>query len=272
MRRQALVRPPACALAAALALAACDAGETKIIGSQAAYAMCTVAPVAPPAGVDAFYEKYYDVNGIPVMSSAAVSDTALASACTIVAHMLSLRADVRETMIGQQMRVAVIGDGEVTTHVPEYRNLYQMFPGVDWDSVRGVGATLLIPVASAGEENLACLANDRFAGENVLVQTFATSVLLGVEAADSTFDARLDAAYRAAVDADKWRDTYAQTNAIEYFAVGTQVWFDARLGVSPPDGNRNDINTRAELRSYDPTLAALIGEVMPDDAWRPKCP
>ena len=272
MRRQALARPPAYALAAAVALVACDAGETKIIGSHAAYAMCTAAPAAPPTGVDAFYKKYYDVNGIPVMSSSAVSDTALASACTIVAHMVSVRPDVRATMIEQQMRVAVIGYGEVTTDVPEYRNLNQMFPGQEWDDLRGVGSTLLIPVASAGEENLACLADDWFAGENILVQTFATSVLLGLEATDSTFDARLDAAYRAAVDADKWRDTYARTNAIEYFAVGTQVWFDARPNVTPPDGNRNDINTRDELRSYDPTLAALIGEVMPDDAWRPKCP
>ena len=259
-------------LAATFALGACDAGETKIIGSHASYAMCTVAPAAPPAGVDPFYDKYYDVNGIPVMSSAAVPDTTLASACTIVAHMLSRRADVRETMIDQQMRVAVIGDAEVTTDVPEYSNLYQMFPGQEWDALRGVGSTLLIPVASAGEENLACRAGDRFAGENILVQTFATSVLLGLEATDSTFDARLNAAYRAAVDADKWRDTYARTNAIEYFAVGTQVWFDARPNVFPPDGNHGDINTRAELRAYDPTLAALIGEVMPDDAWRPKCP
>jgi len=271
MRRQALT-PLAFALAAVFTLGACDAGETKIIGSHAAYAMCAVAPAAPPAGTDPFYGKYYDVNGIPVMSSSAVSDTALAAACTIVAHMVSTRADVRETMIEQQMSVAVIGDGEVTTDVPEYSNLYQMFPGQDWDGLRGVGATILIPVASAGEENLACLAGDWFAGENVLVQTFATSVLLGIEATDSTFDARLETAYRAAVAADKWRDTYARTNTIEYFAVGTQVWFDARPNVSPPDGNRNDINTRDELRSYDPTLAALIGEVMPDDAWRPKCP
>jgi hypothetical protein len=271
VRRQALARP-AYALAAAFALAAGDAGETKFIGSHAAGAVCAVAPGAPPAGVDAFYQKYYDVDGIPVMSSSAVSDTALASACAIVGRMVSLRDDVRQTMIEQQMRVAVIGVNEVTTDVPEYRNLYQMFPGQDWDVLRGVGATRLIPVASAGEENLLCLADDWFVGENILVQTFATSVLLGIEVADDTFDARLDAGYRAAVEADKWRDTYARTNAIEYFAVGVQVWFDGRPNVSPPDGNRNDINTRAELRSYDPTLAALIGEVMPDDAWRPLCP
>ena len=153
MRRQAVAAAGA-AVWAIGALAGCDAGETKIIGSHSTTAMCTVAPGAPPAGIDAFYGKYYDVNGIPVMSSSAVSDTALASACTIVARMLSLRADVRQMMIQQQMRVTVIGEAEVTTNVPEYRNLNQMFPGQDWDRLRGVGATLLIPVASVGEENL----------------------------------------------------------------------------------------------------------------------
>ena len=126
--------------------------------------MCTAAPGAPPAGADSFYEKYYDVHGIPVMSSAAVSDTALASACLIVAHMVSLRADVRQMVIRQQMRVAVIGENEVTTDVPEYRNLNQMFPQQDWDQLRGVGATIAIPVSSVGEENLLCRTGDPFAG------------------------------------------------------------------------------------------------------------
>ena len=44
---------------------------------------------------------------------------ALQAACTIVVRMLSKRDDVRQVMIGQQMRVAVIGENEVTTEVPE---------------------------------------------------------------------------------------------------------------------------------------------------------
>jgi hypothetical protein len=268
MRRQALIA----GAAAICALAGCDAGETKIIGSHSTTAACTAAPAAPPAGVDPFYAKYYDVNGIPVMSSSAVSDTALASACTIVGHMVSLRADVRQMMIQQEMRVAVIGQSEVTTNVPEYRNLNQMFPQQDWDLLRGVGATRMIPVSSVGEENLSCLAGDWFAGEHLLVQTFATAVLLGLDDADATFDSRLGAAYDNARAAGLWQDTYARVNSIEYFAEGVQSWFDANPDVSPPDGTHNDINTRAELRSYDPALAALIAEAMPDDAWRPKCP
>ena len=117
-----------------------------------------------------------------------------------------------------------------------------------------------------------CRTGDWFAGEHLLVQTFATAVLLGLEDVDATFNSRLEAAYDDARAAGLWQDTYARVNAIEYFAEGAQAWFDANPDVSPPDGTHNDINTRAELRNYDPTLAALIGEVMPDDAWRPKCP
>src|SRR5512138_1522946 len=138
----------AAALAGALAIAAgCDAGKTKELGANHLAPTCEVAPTAPPSGTPAFYEKYLDGTGIPVMSSGAVSDSALRAACTIVVRMLSARDDVRQAMIGQKMHVAVIGEGEVTTQVPEYANLNQMFPGQDWDRLRGVGATLLIPVS-----------------------------------------------------------------------------------------------------------------------------
>ena len=252
--------------------AGCDAGETKLIGHEDPVARCLVAPGAPPAGTPAFYKKYLDGYGIPVMASAAVSDTALTSACLIAVNLVRFRADVRAEMIRERQRVAVLGVDEVTTDVPEYANLYATFPG-DWDAFRGVGATIAIPVSSAGEENLLCLANDAFAGEHILVQTFATAVLLALERVEgSTFGSRVTAAYEAARSAGLWANTYAMANRIEYYAVGVQVWFDARPNVSPPDGNNNEINTRAELIEYDPVLAGLVAESMPGDDWRPTCP
>ena len=260
-------------VAAAFAAAAgCDAGETKELGADFPAASCEMTPSDGPNGLDPFYEKYLDASGIPVLASAAVSDQAVKTACMIVVRMVSLRDDVRRAMIDQQMRVAILGVNERTTDMPEYRNLYQMFPGQEWDALRGVGATLMIPVSSVGEENLLCLQDDIFAGERLLVQTFATAVLLGVDAADSNFDSRLRASYDAAMNAGLWRNTYAAANEIEYYAEGVQSWFDANPDVSPPDGTHNDINTRAELRAYDPTLAGLVAETMPDDSWRPKCP
>jgi hypothetical protein len=265
MRGSALI-----AVAALAAAGGCDAGTTKLLGAD----FCAVAPAAPPAslGVDPFYAKYLDANGIPVLSSPNVENTAVVSACLIAAHMVRMRGDVRQALIQQQQRIAIIGVSEVTTKIPEYSNLYGLFPGQDWDKLRGVGATLMIPVSSAGEENLLCLSNDMFAGEKLLVQTFATAVLLGVEKVDDTFESRLSAAFQAATSAGLWRNTYASANEIEYYAEGVQSWFDANPDVSQTDGTNGPINTRGELKAYDPALAALIAETMPDDAWRPKCP
>jgi len=250
----------------------CDAGKTKLIGAD--YPTCQMAPVIPPAslGVSSFYGKYLDGSGIPVLASPNVADQAVVSACLIVTHMLVKREDVREAMINQGMSVAVIGVNEVTTQIPEYRNLNAMFPNQNWDRLRGVGATIMIPVSSVGEENLLCLQSDTFAGEQLLVQTFATAVLLGVEDADSTFESRLNAAFQAATSTGLWQNTYAAVNEIEYYAEGVQSWFDANHYVAQPDGNNGPISTRGELKAYDPSLAALISETMRDDAWRPSCP
>jgi hypothetical protein len=255
---------------AMLAGIGCDAGTTKLLGAD----FCFVPVTAPPAdlGLDPFYGKYLNGDGIPVLSSSAVDDRAVASACQIVVHMLRARKDVRDAMVRQHQMVAIIGVGEVTTNIPEYRSLYQIFPGQDWDRLRGVGATIMIPVSSVGEENMLCLADDPFAGERLLVQTFATAVKLGVEDADSTFKSRIRAAFDAATSAGLWRNTYAGANDIEYYAEGVQSWFDANPEVSPADGTNGPINTRGELKAYDPALAALIAETMPDDTWRPTCP
>lgn len=261
-------------LLAPLALGGCDGGDIKLIGTDRASATCNAAPAAPPAslGLDPFYTKYLDATGIPVISSDRPADAALVQACLTVVHMLRERDDVRQEMIAQGMRVGVIGTSEVTTNLPEYNDLYAAFPGTDWDALRGVGATLARPVSSFGEENILCQAGDPYAGENVLIQTFSSSVLLGVEAVDATFDRRLQSAFTNATSSGLWQNTFASQNPIAYFGMGVQDWFDAWAVTSPSSGPQNQVNTRAELRSYDPGLAGLVGETMPDDAWRPHCP
>jgi hypothetical protein len=259
---------------ALLAAGGCDGGATKLIGADQPSMTCKATPAPPPAslGLPAFYQKYLDATGVPVVSSAAPDDTALVQSCLVVEHMLKLRADIRERMIRRNMHVAIIGVNEKTTDIPEYADLYQAFPGNDWDSLRGVGATLARPVSSVGEENALCLSDDPYSGENVLVETFASAVLLAVEDIDSGFQRQLQSALNDAVNSNHWLNTYATQNEIEYYAMGVQTWFDAAKEASPANGVNNEINTRTELIGYDPTLASLVGETMPNDAWRPHCP
>ncbi len=237
---------------------------------------CDAPITAPPAslGLDAFYVKYLDADGLPVIGSGKPSDAALRQACRIVRQMLSFRPEIRTTMIGNGARVAVMARTEVTTDIPEHADLNTAFPGTDWDErARGLGGTLQRPATSCAEENLLCEATDPYKGENILVHELAHGIdLLGVRPSTPTWEARLKDAYAKAIAAGKWEDTYAATNIDEYFAEGVQSYFETNLEATPPNGIHNDVDTRAELLAYDPALHALVAEVFGPAAWAPTCP
>ena len=265
-------------IATLLSTNACSDG-TKYIGSNAgdtdSKTECA-RPAAPPAGLalDPFYAKYTDARGIPVVSSASVSDLALERACDIAIHVLEKRADVHARLVENELRVVVIAQGEVMTDIPEYRDIYDVSPGLDWDEVaRGVGPGGDSTLASAGEENLLCLDEDLFAGEVLLIFSLGHGMRdLGILDVDPTFERRIASAYDSAIGAGLWANTHAGKNPAQYWAEGVQDWFDANREVSPePDGLHNEINTRAELKAYDPELAAIMAEYVPDDDWRPPC-
>jgi hypothetical protein len=261
----------------ALSTFACDGG-TKYIGSNATSGSgeCA-APMAPPTalGLDPFYERYIDARGIPVVSSASVADPALEEACDITLHLLEKRADVHARLVENGLRVVVIAESEVMTDIPEYGDIYSVSPGLDWDNVaRSVGPFEGRPLASAAEENLICSIDDLFVGETMLIHSLAHALRrLGILDVEPEWDQRVRAAYNAAMAGGLWVDTYAATNFEQYWAEGVQGFYDANREVASPDPDRlhNEINTRVELRAYDPALATIIAEYVPDDAWRPAC-
>jgi hypothetical protein len=261
-------------VSAAVLIAGCSDG-TRYIGSNAEPAACDAPrPPPPELALDEFYTKYVDARGIPVVSSASVSDLALDRACDIAVHVLGKREDVRAPLVRNGMRVAVIGHDQVMTDIPEYRDLYSAFPELDWDrDARSVGATLERPVSSVAEENLLCLAEDLFIGEAMLVHSIAHGLRrLGILELEVGWDARLRSAYDTALSGGLWADTHAATAADQYWAEGVQDWYDANQQAMPADGLHNHVNTRSELTEYDPELAVLIAEYVPDDSWRPACP
>jgi hypothetical protein len=222
---------------------------------------------APPSelGLNEFYAKYIDESGIPIISSAKVSDEALVAAAAIVKGMMMDRPDLYEPLISQKVKVAVMASTEVTSDIPEHSDLNRVFPKWNWDTrCRGVGATHARPVCSCAEENLLQLPQDKYIKENILVHEFAHTVVnLGVLRVDRRFGARLKEAYASAMKEHLWENTYAATDWEEYWAEGAQDWFDCNLYRARTDGNHNQIHTQEQLRRYDPRLAELLGEVFP---------
>ncbi len=211
-----------------------------------------------------FYEKLVSVEGLPIVSSKRPRDAALREAAYLVGIMLSRRPDVREAMIAQRVRVTIMAYDEYTTQVPEHSDLE---PGDWWDRrARGLGSTPERPAVSGAEENLLGFEGDPYRTECILIHEFAHAMhQMGLNRADPTFDQRLRDAFAAAKEEGLWQDTYAGSNHLEYWAEGVQSWFDTNR---ENDDQHNHINTRAELREYDPRLAALIAEVHGDGDWR----
>ena len=61
------------------------------------------------------------------------------------------------------------------------------------------------------------------------------------------------------------KECYAHKNRAEYWAEGVQCWFDTNRTM---DHDHNHINTRGQLKAYDPALAQLCKKVMRDSPWR----
>ncbi len=215
-----------------------------------------------------FYRQQLDLGGFPVLASAKADGRALLEAAWIVRNMLAKRPDLLRTLRRRGIRVSVMAHDELTTQVPEHADLV---PAKWWDyRARGLGAGPRRPVVSCGEENLLGYRGDPYAGESILLHEFAHAVdTEALRLIDKDFAKTLRATYKAALREGLWKNCYAATNVEEYWAEGVQCWYDANR---PPDALHNDVNTREELRAYDPRLAALIAKSFGNNPWRYRPP
>lgn len=231
---------------------------------------------APPAslGLNSFYKKYVDASGIPIVSSGQVADEALLKARIIINDMVSNIAAEKQKMIQNKLRVGIIGINERPTQMPEYSDLYTAFPGTDWDTrARAYGATIQRPLTAAPEESMLCKQSiDWYKGEEILTHEFAHAIHeLGIRFTNANFDSQLQAAYNHAVSTGLWANTYARTDVREYWAEGVQCWFNCNAEAIPTNGVHNNINTRAELQTYDSQLYALISQYFSSENKKHGC-
>lgn len=213
--------------------------------------------------LDPFYRKYVDAAGLPVLSSDAPDDIALQQACKLLLNMLSERPDVREKLVELKARFVVIGKHEGTTDVPEYG--FRDRPQMEKDAInartRGIGGQ----ASSCGEENLMCLAGDRYPNESICVHEFSHTIREGVYQVNSGFGVRLESYFEKAKSSGILDGTYRGENFDEYWAEGVQDWYNTNARADSPDGINNAVSTRMELKEFDPNLYAMIGEVFPSD-------
>ena len=88
---------------------------------------------------------------------------------------------------------------------------------------------------------------------------------------DTNFDTELRKAFENAKAKGLWKNTYAGSNENEYFAEAVQDWFNLNAESIPGDGIHNEINTREELKNYDPMLYDIVKRYFPSDYEKMSC-
>ncbi len=228
------------------------------------------APMPPPLRVrqafdlDPLYTQWIEVAGLPIVASAKVNRYAVREAAWLIQQLIGHRPDILHALAENRVRFAVLAHNELTTDTPEHSDLK---PDYYWDRrARGLGPTPARPATSCGEENLLNYPGDPYSTENILVHEFAHAIhQMGLNSVDPEFEERLKTAYDAAIKNGLWENTYAITNRAEYWAEGTQSWFNTNRA---NDDQHNHVDTRDKLKDYDPALAALLTDIYGDTPWR----
>lgn len=248
----------------ALILAACSSGQG---GGP-------LPPPPPALHVDRFYAQYRDAGGLPVFGSAKVPPAAIHRAAQLVLEMTRAHPEWRALLARRGYRVAIMAESEGTTDLPEQRDWKR--PTIDdprltvcerkhyderigrltdaqyWNwRARGMAG----PLTSGAAEDLLGQRQSRYFGETIFVHEFSHDILEAIRASDAALYRAVEAAYAAALASGRWKGEYASTNIDEYWAEGTQFWFESnRLAVF--DGVR--ILNADDLVRYDRALAGVL--------------
>ncbi|XP_035669739.1 uncharacterized protein LOC118411530 [Branchiostoma floridae] len=210
--------------------------------------------------LDTFYQKYLHAYGIPILGSSILPDDALRRCCYDVLFMLADRRDLRDSYFNVYGRAAIMAESEVTLDIPEHSHMDESFN----TRARGLGGTVSYPVSTGAEENVLCYQSDSLRVEDIFMHEFAHGVHnMAAKIVIPDFDDRLGAAYQDALANGRFANTYADDTVFEYWAEGVQSYFNVNHESDPPDGIHNYVNTREELRDYDPALYNLVQEIFP---------
>ncbi len=234
----------------------------------------------PELSFDGFYTRHIDADGIPIVSSARVSAETLLRVRDIIMEMLAHRPDIALALTRADYRVAIMAEHEAITDLPQNadwsrparddprltrceRKHYDTRIGAlsdrdYWNArARGIGGKFTV----GAEEDVLGKRSSRYWGETIFVHEFAHNVLDAIRMADPALYSEVEAAYAAALAEGLWKDEYASTTVQEYWAEGSQFWFNSnRLTVF--DGQR--ILNHDDLMAYDSRLAAVLRQAYGD--------
>jgi hypothetical protein len=233
------------------------------VGPDSSLAAEKAATATPPQIIrlnppeQGFFAKELMCQGIPIKAPNVVTDQALYVAYDRMSRQLEHLPMVASNLAASGVEVHIIGRHQVTSDLPEYRELKgKPLPEYHGETIdqrtRGLGGRL----TSVGEENLLKLKNDHYYGRDILTHEFAHAIrqygipLNVVE--------MFNEQYQHSLASGLWKGAYAASNADEFFAELSMWYFGTHgdLGMPAP----KPANGPEGLKQYDPQAYKLFDD------------
>lgn len=212
-------------------------------------------------------EQRRTIHGVTIIAPPGTSPLALDRAAAIVQQMLGRNEVAQEQLEAEHTTIVIIPGRTKMTDLAAFSSLRgkKTFDGRDWSGVRGSGGmrapdgTFAIGVA---EENLTTVrgVDSKYpTGYSIAMHEIAHT--LHSKGMTDAQKQRVEALYQQQKqhDAADFSDSYAASNATEYFAQATNAFFGKNAG-KDKNGKVNK-NGKAWLKGADPDMYAFLVEM-----------
>jgi alpha-glucosidase len=252
--------------------------------------------VAPPPQkfkIDPYYTKFTWAREFVVVGHEA-SDAAMLKANDTIRKMFAYRHDILKALIGDGVKLVVLGRHEKISDLPEYRGATTN-QNVDLIA-RVADYTTDKKLVVVGEENVLGDPGEPWVGDCLVIRQMARAFYevtarrsvdpnwnnrgravqqyeLRVKRLDIEFDKNLTGIYDAAMARGLWKGTAAVQDRVAYWTAGVLAYFNAAGQGAAPGDAPHSITTREALKEYDARLFELVNETMAYDGhvdWRYK--
>jgi hypothetical protein len=209
-------------------------------------------PPAPgqPREFPAEYTQVREAAGVAIVGNAGVDSEAFDVAVETLERMFAAN-DLATPLAERGAYVVIAESGQGILELPEFGCLEEELGEDFFTHVCGIADRADYPVATVNEDDLLGRSRGPCSGLNILYHEVGHLVQNWSISPDDHFGIR--SLYQASMSAGRYEGEYASSNYHEYFAEGTQAYFDH----TDLQGRRD----REWLRGYDPELFALLERV-----------